>query len=72
MLVVEYARFLALPVTNRSNLTDITEAVCAVLIDLGCELVIVDEPRSRAVNYPPGHLKAARAGSVRVEDLTTA
>ncbi len=43
MLVIEFARFLALPVTTRSNLTDVTEAVCAVLIDLGCELVIVDE-----------------------------
>lgn len=40
MLAVEFARFLGLPVTPRAN---ITNAVCAVLIDLRCDLVIVDE-----------------------------
>lgn len=43
MLAVEFARFLGLPVTPRANITDITNAVCAVLIDLGADLVIVDE-----------------------------
>jgi Bacterial TniB protein len=43
MLAVEFARFLGLPVTTRSNITDVTEAVCDVLGRCGCELVIVDE-----------------------------
>ncbi len=43
MLAVEFARFLGLPITPRSNLTDVTEAVCGVLGQCGCELVIVDE-----------------------------
>ena len=43
MVAVEFARFLGLPVTGRSNLTDITNSVCAVLCDVGCDLVLVDE-----------------------------
>lgn len=43
MVAVEFARFLGLPLTTRANITDVTEAVCAVLGDLGCDLVIVDE-----------------------------
>lgn len=43
MLAAEFARFLGLPVTTRSNITDITNAVCAVLCDVGCDLVLVDE-----------------------------
>lgn len=43
MLAVEFARFLGLPVTSRANITDVTDAVCAVLTDLRCDLVIVDE-----------------------------
>jgi Bacterial TniB protein len=43
MLAVEFARFLGLPITHRANLTDVTEAVCGVLCDTGCQLVLVDE-----------------------------
>jgi len=43
MLAVEFARFLGLPVSARSNITDVTNAVCAVLCDVGCDLVLVDE-----------------------------
>jgi hypothetical protein len=43
MVAVEFARFLGLPVTSRPNLTDITNSVCAVLCDVGCDLVLVDE-----------------------------
>ncbi|MFE7419966.1 TniB family NTP-binding protein [Rhodococcus sp. NPDC057529] len=43
MVAVEFARFVGLPVTARANLTDITNAVCAVLCDVGCDLVLVDE-----------------------------
>jgi hypothetical protein len=43
MVAVEFARFLGLPVTGRPNLTDITNSVCAVLCDVGCDLVLVDE-----------------------------
>ncbi|NBE85191.1 TniB family NTP-binding protein [Micromonospora rubida] len=43
MLAVEFARFLGLPLASRSNITDVTNAVCAVLCDVGCDLVLVDE-----------------------------
>ncbi|WP_217999348.1 TniB family NTP-binding protein [Nocardia exalbida] len=43
MVAVEFARFLGLPVTHRANITDITNSVCAVLCDVGCDLVLVDE-----------------------------
>ncbi|MEV0074332.1 TniB family NTP-binding protein [Amycolatopsis sp. NPDC050768] len=43
MVAAEFARFLGLPFTARHNLADITNAVCAVLCDVGCELVLVDE-----------------------------
>ena len=43
MLAVEFARFVALPLPRRANLTDVVEAVCGVLTDTGCDLVIVDE-----------------------------
>ncbi|KQY38748.1 ATP/GTP-binding protein [Nocardia sp. Root136] len=43
MVAVEFARFLGLPTTGRANLTDITNSVCAVLCDVGCDLVLVDE-----------------------------
>lgn len=43
MLAVEFARFLGLPTSPRANITDVTDAVCAVLTDLRCDLVIVDE-----------------------------
>ena len=43
MLAVEFARFLGLPLTARSNQADVTNAVCGVLCDLRADLVIVDE-----------------------------
>ena len=43
MLAVEFARFLGLPVTARANITDVVNAVCGVLCDTGCQLVLVDE-----------------------------
>jgi hypothetical protein len=43
MLAAEFARFLGLPVTARANITDITEAVCGVLIDCRTSLVLCDE-----------------------------
>jgi hypothetical protein len=43
-LAAEFARFLGLPPIKRSyNTTDITDAVCEVLIRSGIELVLVDE-----------------------------
>ncbi|MEV6871618.1 hypothetical protein [Amycolatopsis sp. NPDC051128] len=42
MVAVEFARFLGLPFTARHNLADITNAVCAVLCDVHCDLVLVD------------------------------
>jgi hypothetical protein len=43
MLAVEFARFLGLPLTGRANITDITNAVCTVLCEVGTDLVLVDE-----------------------------
>lgn len=43
MLAVEFARFLALPLTARANMTDVIEAVCGVAVDARVSLVCVDE-----------------------------
>ena len=43
MLAVEFARFLGLPLSGRSNQADVTNAVCGVMCDLRTDLVIVDE-----------------------------
>jgi hypothetical protein len=43
-LAMEFARFLGLPpVSSRANATDIADAVCQILIDARCDIVIVDE-----------------------------
>jgi Bacterial TniB protein len=43
-LAMEFARFLGLPaIRTRHNVTDITDAVCQVLIDARTDLVVVDE-----------------------------
>jgi hypothetical protein len=42
-LAMEFARFLGLPMTSRANATDIADAVCQVLIDARCDIVIIDE-----------------------------
>ena len=43
MIAVEFARFLGLPLTRRSNVTDVPEAVCGVCLDAAASLVCVDE-----------------------------
>jgi hypothetical protein len=44
MLGMEFARFLGLPQIKRSfNTTDVADAVCQVLTEACCELVLVDE-----------------------------
>jgi hypothetical protein len=43
MIAVEFARFLGLPLTRRSNVTDVLEAVCRVCLDAATTLVCVDE-----------------------------
>jgi len=43
MIAVEFARFLGLPISRRSNITDITESVCGVCLDARVTLVAVDE-----------------------------
>lgn len=43
-LAMEFARFLGLPPIKRGyNTTDIADAVCQILIEARCELVLVDE-----------------------------
>lgn len=42
-LAMEFARFLGLPpIKARSNVTDIADAVCQILIEARCDLVLVD------------------------------
>ena len=43
MIAVEFARFLGLPLTRRSNVTDVLESVCGVCRDARTTLVCVDE-----------------------------
>jgi hypothetical protein len=43
MIAVEFARFLGLPMSHRSNVTDILESVCGVCLDARTTLVCVDE-----------------------------
>ncbi|MFF4345668.1 AAA family ATPase [Kitasatospora sp. NPDC001540] len=43
MLAMEFARFLGIPLVGSQNQAQITNAVCEVLAELGCELVLVDE-----------------------------
>ncbi len=43
MVAAEFARFLGLPFTTRSNITDIIEAVCGVAADARVSVVICDE-----------------------------
>jgi len=43
MIAVEFARFPGLPLTRRSNVTDVLEAVCGVCLDAATTLVCVDE-----------------------------
>ena len=43
MIAVEFARFLGLPLSRRSNITDIIEAVCGVCTDTRTSVICVDE-----------------------------
>lgn len=43
MIAVEFARFLGLPVTRRSNITDVLESVCGVCLRSSTTAVLVDE-----------------------------
>lgn len=43
MIAHEFARFLGLPITRRSNITDILEAVCGVSLDAATTMICVDE-----------------------------
>jgi hypothetical protein len=43
MIATELARFLGLPVSPRSNITDVIESVCGVCLDARATMIIVDE-----------------------------
>lgn len=43
MIAMEFARFFGLPVSRRSNITDIIESACGVCLDTRVTLVAVDE-----------------------------
>jgi hypothetical protein len=42
-LALEFARFLGFPTQSRWNTTDIADAICQILIEARCDLVLVDE-----------------------------
>jgi predicted ATPase len=55
-LAMEFARFLGLPpIPSRANATDIADAVCQILIEARCDLVLIDELHTST--WPP---RAAR------------
>jgi hypothetical protein len=43
MIAFEFARFFGIPITRRSNITDVLEAVCGVSLDAATTLICVDE-----------------------------
>jgi hypothetical protein len=43
MVAAEFARFLAIPIMSRANMTDIVEAVCGVAVDARVSVVVCDE-----------------------------
>ena len=43
MIAMEFARFFGLPLSRRSNITDVIESVCGVCLDARVGLVAVDE-----------------------------
>src|SRR5712691_2178910 len=43
MIAIEFARFFGLPVSRRSNITDVIESVCGVCLDARVTMVAVDE-----------------------------
>jgi hypothetical protein len=43
MIAMEFARFFDLPLSRRSNITDIADAVCGVSLDAHVALIAVDE-----------------------------
>jgi hypothetical protein len=43
MIAMEFARFFGLPVSRRSNITDVIESACGVCLDTRVTLVAVDE-----------------------------
>ena len=43
MIAFEFARFFGIPLTRRSNITDVLEAVCGVSLDAATTLICVDE-----------------------------
>lgn len=53
-LAMEFARFLGLPTLNqRMNVTDISDAVCQVLIDARTDIVVVDEIHNLNLDTAP-------------------
>ncbi|WP_331718657.1 hypothetical protein [Streptomyces sp. NBC_00289] len=47
MLISEFARFLGLPMLERMNQIQITNAVCELLCEMGTQLVLVDDVHFR-------------------------
>jgi hypothetical protein len=54
MIAMEFARFFGLPVSRRSNITDILEAACGVCLDTRVTLVAVDELHNLNPTTRPG------------------
>jgi AAA domain len=65
-LALEFARFLGLPpIRTGQNTTDIADAVCQVLIEARCDLVLVDEIHN--LNLSPGRHAAGPPAGQRPE-----
>ncbi|HSA51286.1 MAG TPA: TniB family NTP-binding protein [Yinghuangia sp.] len=54
MLVSEFARFLGMPLVDRFNQTQITNAVCDMLCDLGTQLILIDDVHLLDTRYRAG------------------
>jgi hypothetical protein len=54
MIAVEFARFPGIPLTQRANITDITEAVCGVCTGTRATAILVDEIHNLNIATRPG------------------
>jgi hypothetical protein len=61
---MEFARFLGLPMIQpRMKVTDISDAICRVLIDARTDIVIVDEIHNLILDTRAGASNSCRGGS---------
>ena len=64
MIAFEFARFFGLPLTRRSNITDVLEAVCGVSLDAATTLICLDEIHNLNLGTRHGAERAAHVPRV--------